>query len=157
MKTRLTKIIKKLFRNIEPEVKPEINLFDAEYWLGIRKRVPSYNLKKNRCIPYSLCAAVLIDDDTPSNNFEMKLSEDTGVLKDTGFLIHMWLESFQKEKRFVVDGHAGFLDFSYPDGFYGFIENAPEKLRKIYDATSKTSPLYSAFTLQRVCDGYPIN
>ena len=137
-------------------LKPEVDLFDLKYWQNMRTRVPPETLKKGKCNRWSLHAGILIDQDYRGNGFEIKVSEDASIVRDSGFSFHVWLENNQKGKRFIADGAAGYLSPEFPKGFYGFAEEAPENLRAMYENPSKNPDLALGITLKRVF-GYAID
>ncbi len=49
-----------------------------------------------------------------------------------GIWQHVWLEAQTKDGLYIADGTADQLDSNYSKGFYGFVDDAPEKLRMVY-------------------------
>ena len=59
------------------------------------------------------------------------------VSPDYTLSVHSWIQTISQGERFIADGTAGQLDRNYPLGFYGFVLNCPENLRRIYELNSK--------------------
>jgi len=104
------------------------------FWLNLRNQL-GFNGKLGRgyC---SLWCDWTLDFLPPNLGFrkETAYRGECEGLRQTRAGFHSWLQKVQNERRFIADGTAGqFIDDErYQNGFYGWIEEAPEELIEIY-------------------------
>ena len=108
--------------------------FSADFWLKLRERL-GYS---GRC--EGLCSKVskdLLDNFASNKGYISSFDFDGHGLSGWS---HVWLQKKVGQDTFIVDGTAGqYFNHSDPEfgevhyGFYGSIEDAPKKLREIYN------------------------
>ncbi|MBI1935002.1 hypothetical protein HYS31_01040 [Candidatus Woesearchaeota archaeon] len=123
-----------------PETSALEKALSKDYWLAL-KRIPEVKsaIEIRHCYSWIRAAICAISADGLQDKFKVGGIQDLrdfdkgNILHENfGIWQHVWLEAQTKDGLYITDGTAGQLDSSYPDGFYGFVEDAPEKLRMVY-------------------------
>jgi len=113
------------------------NILSKEFWTQLRTTTRARGDGKGMCADW--CEDALKDPD-----IQLVFHEEQAVLGEiqidqyaTSLLVHHWLEGIVKGRRYVADGTAGQFTQEHIEGFYDFIDKAPESLKVIYqrDAT----------------------
>lgn len=105
-------------------------IIETEFWLLIREGT-RVNGGVGACQCEGWCKDVL-ENENVANEFTPATAELGEIQIDqyaTSILTHNWLE---RGDGFITDGTAGQFDPEYPEGYYGYPNNAPDKLKAIY-------------------------
>lgn len=109
-----------------------------DYWLGLIERSPEVEsaIKIKHCYDWIRAAEEIINKDGLAGIFNVGYKQDFGkddfLKQNFGIWQHVWLQTLTTKGRYIADGTACQLDSNYPAGFYGFIDEAPERLRSVY-------------------------
>ncbi len=109
------------------------NYFSREYWLDVvQTKIPILEAGLTRCLDWSHQALQL---QGVRNNFSIKQADLGPLVVDLYWQprkTHVWLEANYNNNVYIADGHAGQFDCSFPSGYFGFLKDAPDKLKDVY-------------------------
>ncbi|MBW2980253.1 hypothetical protein KY360_02455 [Candidatus Woesearchaeota archaeon] len=117
------------------EIVVDNELFTESFWIELRKRTEVGRLDvvgRQMCFGWCEDVIGILNAEHKSHDFELMKapgSEKVTVHKITS---HYWFERLTRKGAFVADGTAGQIDPSLPNGYYGFIYEAPRVLQDIY-------------------------
>ena len=108
-----------------------IDYYSELYW---KKLFTALKLKSSWVLCEDWCTAALEQDGVSEKFTKVEANFGTLLVKDGWPVnaVHYWLESEVKGRIFIADGTAGQYEAKYPSGFYGFLDEAPTKLKEIY-------------------------
>ncbi len=102
---------------------------DSNYWILLRKSTRvNGKIGKGQCCDW--CEDALQKKDV-AQGFTHQVAELGEIQIDqyaTSVLEHHWLE----QDGFIADGTAGQYDLEYPEGYYGLLDKAPDRLKEVY-------------------------
>lgn len=108
----------------------ENNIYDRGFWINLRIQT-----RVNGQLGVLRCTDWCEDALTKVSGFIERSVVVGDVQIDqyaTSQLSHHWLERIEDEQVFIADGTAGQFDLQFPDGYYGTLDDAPLKLKLIY-------------------------
>lgn len=107
------------------------NILHKEFWTSLRKGTRVRGDGKGWCEEW--CEDALKDRKVRRTFHQEQLTWESQIDQyATSILSHHWLEGRVKGKRFVADGTAGQFSAEHNEGFYDYVEKAPERLKVIY-------------------------
>ncbi|MDO8508273.1 MAG: hypothetical protein Q7S27_01160 [Nanoarchaeota archaeon] len=100
-------------------------------WIELRKKMFSeYNLGEGRCWEWCIYAYSYLNS-IGIHSFYIKEISNRAIIGN-GINYHCWLETTNAREKFIADATAGQINSNFPLGFYDFVNNSPNDLRKIY-------------------------
>lgn len=107
------------------------SILNKEHWMHLRASTRVHGIGKGMCEDW--CEDALKDPEVKAVFHEEALTWESQIDQyATLVLSHHWLEGNVKGRRYVADGTAGQFTEEYSEGFYNFIDEAPERLKVIY-------------------------
>ena len=106
-----------------------------DFWKALRKKTGIHGLiGYELCLPCSLDLLALLEKKEPRHPFHLAVCSESPVLAQFSFAYHAWLQASLGDRIFIADGTAGqfLLKDNLYEGFYGFIDDAPELLQTLY-------------------------
>ena len=102
-----------------------------EFWLELRRKTGVSGDGRGICDNWCQEALKILKGYNFEDAFLQKAASLKGVVRN-GLHYHEWLEADKNGRRYIADGTADQIDPRFADGFYGFLEEAPETLRPVY-------------------------
>jgi len=122
-----------LTKNVRSLTSSQVNgsdFFNEGYWMELRKLTRVKGIGKNECDDWVYDVLRHWQKENVQHIFQRASAKR--FLGGFYFGKHSWLEAIVSERRFIADGTAGQYDDSYPLGFYGWLDDAPPKVKEFY-------------------------
>jgi hypothetical protein len=123
----------------KPRIQPvPAEIYKPRFWYELHQAYPILNeLKEIRdCYSWSGKAMEVLRRERLEGIFQylsiQQMEEDGWLHETTGVWAHIALVRPEGDTFFIADGTAGQFDQDYANGFYGYLDQAPELLQKIY-------------------------
>ncbi|MBI2545663.1 hypothetical protein HYV81_00620 [Candidatus Woesearchaeota archaeon] len=111
------------------------NPFTENFWLALRPETSVMDNGFDQCKIWTDKTLKLLKIKLPWNirrQFHFEGTHALPYLSERGLGSHHWLMAKKSGRYYIADGTAGQLHPNYPQGFYGWLDEAPPDLMELY-------------------------